>query len=429
MKISKSKLKRIVLEELQGVLSEQETTAAPEETLTRQAIKSLMPDDWSEEAKNWITTAGQVVDITGISGWEDAGRSFVALYEEPSLANLGWAALNGLAAMPFVGRFAAPAKALKLAEKTSEAAALLRRGAERAAHVGPDAAEAVRLADKLDDAVDSFRAVTSGGEDVTKAAAKAFSRDVSEAGEVLTRLMPGSRVLANDIAGLSSKVTRFGFSNWKWLGTRGLARSGKIAGQEFEGGVWTPPTTPDTGANLDDLRTTIDRHLNAPPAPSGGTPLGELPAGPGPAGALHHRPGRGGADRGGIATGVGPIPPWWSNWASQQTGARRQAGCNNQHVLHDAYEMYNALKGWGTDEEVVYRVIKQNSEPACMAALYRAFEEILRRKDDTDDGDLIDWLRDDGEDASAMKVKRGMISWAGKARSRKKTRKRRRRKK
>jgi hypothetical protein len=98
-------------------------------------------------------------------------------------------------------------------------------------------------------------------------------------------------------------------------------------------------------------------------------------------------------------------------------------------VLHDAYEMYNALKGWGTDEEVVYRVIKQNSEPACMAALYRAFEEILRRKDDTDDGDLIDWLRDDGEDASAMKVKRGMISWAGKARSRKKTRKRRRRKK
>ena len=85
--------------------------------------------------------------------------------------------------------------------------------------------------------------------------------------------------------------------------------------------------------------------------------------------------------------------------------------------------MYDALKGWGTNEEVVYKIIRKNSKPECMATLYRAYEEVLRREEDTDDGDLIDWLRADGEDASAMKVKKGMISWSTSIKSKKRKRK------
>jgi len=82
-------------------------------------------------------------------------------------------------------------------------------------------------------------------------------------------------------------------------------------------------------------------------------------------------------------------------------------GRDPREVGHDAYEMYNALKGWGTDEEVATAVIQRNIDD--IPALYNAFDQVLQRKDDTDDGDLIDWLRDDGEDEMAMQIKKAMI--------------------
>jgi len=78
--------------------------------------------------------------------------------------------------------------------------------------------------------------------------------------------------------------------------------------------------------------------------------------------------------------------------------------CQNPDILNDAYEMYEALEGWGTDEDAIYEILHNNSEPECVLALYQAFEDVLERMKDTDDGDLVAWLKDDGEDASAKYV-------------------------
>jgi len=83
--------------------------------------------------------------------------------------------------------------------------------------------------------------------------------------------------------------------------------------------------------------------------------------------------------------------------------------CENEDVMHDTYAMYNALKGWNTDEEMVYQVLERNSNCACMKELYANFDKLLEMKDDTDAGDLIDWLRDDGEYKAAAMVKKCMM--------------------
>ena len=79
----------------------------------------------------------------------------------------------------------------------------------------------------------------------------------------------------------------------------------------------------------------------------------------------------------------------------------------NQEVIQDAFQMYEALKGLGTDEEVVYSVLQKNSDN--IRDLYNAYNKVLERKRDTESGDLIDWLRDDGENRAAMMVKRAMM--------------------
>ena len=78
--------------------------------------------------------------------------------------------------------------------------------------------------------------------------------------------------------------------------------------------------------------------------------------------------------------------------------------CENPDVYADAYEMYEALEGWGTDEDAIYEILHRNRDPECIMELYMAFEDVLEREDDTEDGDLIKWLRDDGEEASANYV-------------------------
>jgi len=80
---------------------------------------------------------------------------------------------------------------------------------------------------------------------------------------------------------------------------------------------------------------------------------------------------------------------------------------SNPNLVADANEMYEALKGMGTDEEEVYRILKDNKPD--LKALYNEFDKVLARKGDTDAGDLIDWLRDDGENQAALTVKRAMM--------------------
>jgi len=95
--------------------------------------------------------------------------------------------------------------------------------------------------------------------------------------------------------------------------------------------------------------------------------------------------------------------------AEAETETTEEGVCANDNVMHDAYAMYEALDGAGTDEEMVYQVLERNKDCACMKELYKAFDKLLQMKDDTDAGDLIDWLRDDGEYKAAAMVKKCMM--------------------
>jgi len=79
-----------------------------------------------------------------------------------------------------------------------------------------------------------------------------------------------------------------------------------------------------------------------------------------------------------------------------------------KEVAVDGWKMYDAMKGAGTDEEAIYALLKKYKGD--IKSLYNAFDKTLKRKDDTDSGDLIDWLRDDGEDKAALFVKKAMMT-------------------
>jgi len=70
-----------------------------------------------------------------------------------------------------------------------------------------------------------------------------------------------------------------------------------------------------------------------------------------------------------------------------------------------ALDLYLSMKGMGTDEDYIKKAIQANANPRKMRSLNRAFDAILRQKDDTDDGSLADWLEDDGMDSEAETVK------------------------
>ena len=403
MKISKNLLQKIVLEELQYVVSEQDDkpwyVGQPgEETETRKFVKGLMPAGMSKDMRNWAMIAIEVADVTGVTAWEEAVQGIYRLATEPSLENLGWAALSAIAAVPLIGKVTKPAQLTQLANSTTAASRILRTSGDDAATV---------LAGKLDNMVASLDTALPAVGRVDPRVAQQFSRQVREAGEELLALAPGSSQLAARIARLSDKVTGVGFKGWRRAAMVGAANVGKSA-SEFAGAdtswSYTNPLSGDTVKNMlgsfgsedqDDVGSAVSGLPTVQPrAPAGTpTPSRRVPA---------------------VTPRIQPPP------------VDRGPVCNNRNILHDAYEMYDALKGWdvtGAGGEAARKIVKRNSEPECLATLYRAYEEVLRREDDTDDGDLIDWLRDDGEDASAMKVKKGMISWSRSLKSKKRKKK------
>jgi cytochrome c553 len=56
------------------------------------------------------------------------------------------------------------------------------------------------------------------------------------------------------------------------------------------------------------------------------------------------------------------------------------------------------MKGAGTDEEYIVRAIQAFSNPRKIKVLNSAYNQVLRRYRDTKDGDLAQWLKDDGMD-------------------------------
>lgn len=81
--------------------------------------------------------------------------------------------------------------------------------------------------------------------------------------------------------------------------------------------------------------------------------------------------------------------------------------------LEDAKTTYEALEGLGTDDEDIRIVFQKRSSD--LPALYDEFAQILTLEKDTDSGDLIDWLRDDGKDDEAETVA-ARLKAAGKSR-------------
>ena len=67
--------------------------------------------------------------------------------------------------------------------------------------------------------------------------------------------------------------------------------------------------------------------------------------------------------------------------------------------LSDARKVYDAIDGLGTDEDDIEEVFQKRS--SAIPDLYSEFTQVLSIENDTDSGDLIDWLRDDGMDDEA----------------------------
>lgn len=70
--------------------------------------------------------------------------------------------------------------------------------------------------------------------------------------------------------------------------------------------------------------------------------------------------------------------------------------------LSDARKAYDAMDGLGTDDDDIEEIFQKRS--STIPALYDEFTKVLSIENDTDSGDLVDWLRDDGLDDEAETV-------------------------
>jgi len=69
----------------------------------------------------------------------------------------------------------------------------------------------------------------------------------------------------------------------------------------------------------------------------------------------------------------------------------------------DAYDLYDALKGLGTDDSEVERVIQ--SRASDLSTLTQEFDSVLQAAEE--EGDLATWLEEDGKDDEAAMVRGG----------------------
>ena len=85
-------------------------------------------------------------------------------------------------------------------------------------------------------------------------------------------------------------------------------------------------------------------------------------------------------------------------WATRSDGEQdRIRDTINDLGLHEAFAIYSALKGIGTNAELVGQMIGSKAS----AELQADYAKVLTILDETDDGGLIEWLRDDGMDDAA----------------------------
>jgi len=76
-----------------------------------------------------------------------------------------------------------------------------------------------------------------------------------------------------------------------------------------------------------------------------------------------------------------------------------------------AWDIYQALEGMGTDYDAVESIFKDIDSPATVKAVSDEFDKILKAEDeDPDDGDLAQWLYDDGMEDYAQAVRDALKS-------------------
>ena len=80
-------------------------------------------------------------------------------------------------------------------------------------------------------------------------------------------------------------------------------------------------------------------------------------------------------------------------------------GFGGSQSMADAQDLYDAMKGGGTDEQLIWDVLNANLHPRKMMSLWDGFGRVLQAEDDVEDGNLIDWLEDDGMSGAAKAVR------------------------
>ena len=95
---------------------------------------------------------------------------------------------------------------------------------------------------------------------------------------------------------------------------------------------------------------------------------------------------------------------WWMSKSSSEQ--EEIAERIDRDMLHEAFAIYSALKGMGTNEDVVRSLISKKPSHEIQSD----YAAVLSIVDDADSGGLLEWLRDDGleEEARQLLVRMAM---------------------
>ena len=108
----------------------------------------------------------------------------------------------------------------------------------------------------------------------------------------------------------------------------------------------------------------------------------------------------------GAVAGLGALGYGAKKAYDWMSGPGEEAGEHGSGVDKMAWDLYRAMKGWGTNEELIQKTFQDIKSPAQLKAVIAAFDKVLQQKGKTDDGDLADWLEDDGMEQYAQIVKK-----------------------